>query len=759
MLRPLVLSLVWLFPTALTSAQERVVVEPGQTLRDIAAEHLGKPDLWTELLVANNLSIGAVRPGMSLKLPQGPYREAFTALDTAATRLQQAIQVGAEVFAPDELARANDARDDALRLCRDRRPEDCYQRAQTAEQLAEAVFRSAEAKRKTSATARLAGREGKVQGKRVDDLVWNNLAQGDSLEVGQTLRTLSASRAEIRFVDDSVLRLGANSQAVIQAMQVDRLTRQRQAKVSLVEGDVYALLAEGGRSAFTLESGGVATGGRSRNFRIRQDGSKTRVANYDARSVAVESETERLTLNRNQGLVLSPETGEVSFQDLLPAPDLVRPAYRERVYTQAVSLGWGEVPGAASYRLEVARDSGFVEGVRVIEEITESAHTLKGLAPAVYFWRVAAVDSIGLTGPASVTHRFRVILNESAPFLTLRQPQAAVVEVREIELIGETEATARVTIDGSPVRVSGDGHFHHRVTLDPGPNRFRITAVNPAGIPNERQLTVRYRLRQTAPVTYAETLPRVADRHFITNQDELVLTGTTLPDARLTLYANGDRLTARGHAADNGAFQMGIPLRSGTQGFLVTIEDPDTGYLTRDWIAVTADSRPPQLRLAPIPAHTTAAQLTFTGRVIEGEQLTINGEAVPLDAGRFRTDRVLTAGENTFQFRVRDLAGNEIHPLYRVLRDTQPPELIRHRVEVRADRILVEAEAWDASSLQRTAEYQLQAEDGLHTGALVLTGDGYYRAVIPGWTGIGRPRLDSISVSDHLGNRRRYRVN
>jgi nucleoid-associated protein YgaU len=45
-----------------------VTVGEGQSLRDIAQEYLGDPDLWTEILRANGLSVADVHPGIKLKI-------------------------------------------------------------------------------------------------------------------------------------------------------------------------------------------------------------------------------------------------------------------------------------------------------------------------------------------------------------------------------------------------------------------------------------------------------------------------------------------------------------------------------------------------------------------------------------------------------------------------------------------------------------------------------------------------------------------
>ena len=76
----------------------------------------------------------------------------------------------------------------------------------------------------------------------------------------EKVRTLSRSTAQITFRDESRLRLNANSQALIQRMRVDPLSREEEAKVSLIEGDFYALLAgKSQRRNFELEVPEVQT--------------------------------------------------------------------------------------------------------------------------------------------------------------------------------------------------------------------------------------------------------------------------------------------------------------------------------------------------------------------------------------------------------------------------------------------------------------------------------------------------------------------
>jgi LysM domain len=60
-----------------------VRVKEGQSLRDLAQQYLGDPDLWTEILRANGLALGDVHPGTELKIPAGQIAAANKALGEA----------------------------------------------------------------------------------------------------------------------------------------------------------------------------------------------------------------------------------------------------------------------------------------------------------------------------------------------------------------------------------------------------------------------------------------------------------------------------------------------------------------------------------------------------------------------------------------------------------------------------------------------------------------------------------------------------
>ena len=91
-----------------------VVLEEGQSLRDLAEQHLGDPDLWMEILRANDLAVSDVRPGIEIAIPVSQIAAADRALQQSLDLIQKATLEGARLFAPDEIAQAIWLRDAAV---------------------------------------------------------------------------------------------------------------------------------------------------------------------------------------------------------------------------------------------------------------------------------------------------------------------------------------------------------------------------------------------------------------------------------------------------------------------------------------------------------------------------------------------------------------------------------------------------------------------------------------------------------------------
>lgn len=87
--------LLLVVPTSLADDMITVTVQGNQSLRDIAEEYLGNPNLWIDILRVNDLeSPTDIRPGMRLKVPAGVVAEANKLLAKSLKTIDDAIMNG-----------------------------------------------------------------------------------------------------------------------------------------------------------------------------------------------------------------------------------------------------------------------------------------------------------------------------------------------------------------------------------------------------------------------------------------------------------------------------------------------------------------------------------------------------------------------------------------------------------------------------------------------------------------------------------------
>lgn len=144
-------------------------------------------------------------------------------------------------------------------------------------------------------------------------------------------------------------------------------------------------------------------GVRGTHFRVRLPDPETTAVGVLESSVAVETRSRQAQLvPTGKGILEGAGPLAGALQDLLPAPQWVKPSKsHERL---AVSLEWLGVAGAASYRVQIARDKTFID---VISEKNVSAAEERHVAsfdaipPGSYFARVGAVTQEGVEGLVS----------------------------------------------------------------------------------------------------------------------------------------------------------------------------------------------------------------------------------------------------------------------------------------------------------------------------------------------------------------------
>lgn len=236
-----------------------------------------------------------------------------------------------------------------------------------------------------------------------------SVALGQVLGEGARVTTGPASSLSLSLTDGSVITLPSNS-----ALKIGRLR-----KLLITDSIDYDLMLETG----SVRSRVTPFRNRDDRFRLRNPIAVSAVRGTDFRThYAAGSATARselieggiaLTAGNSAETRLAPEFGAVigqggriAVEPLLPAPQLIGNAGVQRAPQPAFAVQ--DVPGAQAYRLQIARDSGFVD---IVEDVLASspAFTLAGLDNGRYFARFTAIAASGLEGvPGTFAFRRRL---------------------------------------------------------------------------------------------------------------------------------------------------------------------------------------------------------------------------------------------------------------------------------------------------------------------------------------------------------------
>lgn len=260
------------------------------------------------------------------------------------------------------------------------------------------------------ATATVAAFRGEASGGAAQGAL-RPLSLGQTLGEGASLATGPASSLSLSLTDGSVITLPSNSRL--------RITRLR--KLLITDSIDYDLMLENGSvrsrvtpfrnrdDRFRLRNPIAVSAVRGTDFRTRFDAREgLAFAELIEGGLAVSQPEERqeATLAPEYGAIIG-KPGGIATQALLRAPVLASGGGVQRDTTLAFAIE--PVPGARGYRLQVARDSAFID---VVDDVfsADTGFTLPALANGRYFARFTAFAASGLEGMPG-TFAFRRRLN------------------------------------------------------------------------------------------------------------------------------------------------------------------------------------------------------------------------------------------------------------------------------------------------------------------------------------------------------------
>ncbi|MGH9161709.1 MAG: Ig-like domain repeat protein, partial [Vicinamibacteraceae bacterium] len=534
------------------------------------------------------------------------------------------------------------------------------------------------------------------------------------------------------------------------------------AKVSLIEGDFYALLADkSARKRFEVEVPGVEARVDSGNFWVRHDSSGAKFTNSDDDPVRVAAHGETVVLGRNEGTLVGSGEAPMRKLDVLPAPVPRAPQEDRPAIAGQVELRWSPVAEATSYWLEIGYDPQFHRMASTRRGIPKGQFQPEALAPGVYHWRVSALDKFGLPGARSEVQRLEVRADKAPPYLLIEQPERGrILRKAPVIVTGQSEPGAQLTIDGHAVEIDAEGRFEHALTPREGDQTVGLRATDRAGNETSKSHPITYMPDRPLRIQFAREMPRVAPDHFLANGRALPLAGRTIARAHLAVEAEDRSRLARAYADDTGEFRVNVPLTGERQKLTLRVTAP-SGSVTTSRVTVTIDRLAPEIVLdKPLPRLTTHAVLPIAGVLSETAMLAVNGRQIAIEAGRFAQRIELAEGDNPVEIVATDAAGNVGMKRWSVRLDRTPPEPVTHRIVATtkggATMLRVTAVARDASGLARIARC-IVGTDGWSSASFLRydRATKQYAGVV--WTGetdAADARLKQIELTDSAGNTR-----
>ncbi len=224
--------------------------------------------------------------------------------------------------------------------------------------------------------------------------------RGARLSADSFVVTAAGASAALGLADGSRVRLAQGSRLLIGRMHLnDEL--ERVVRLELQAGDLEAdVRGAGPSSVFAVSTRTGVAGVRGTRFRlgVLADGG-TRLETLEGVVELGSGQGAPVKVSKGNGALLGKDGAVGDPVALLPAPLVEGPKQGE--LAKGAALRWKRVDGAASYRIDLARDAEFLYGVQTHEAATATLTLPDELEQGKWFWRVAALSRDGFEGATS----------------------------------------------------------------------------------------------------------------------------------------------------------------------------------------------------------------------------------------------------------------------------------------------------------------------------------------------------------------------
>jgi hypothetical protein len=228
--------------------------------------------------------------------------------------------------------------------------------------------------------------------------------------VNELVKTGPNAKATIHLKDGSGIEVKAESTIKMLVLQFPS-AGDRQVKVEVLSGSIVADVRKAtqlGKFEASTRVAVASVRGTVFRFGVSDEGGARLETLEGVVAVAPANDPNATPVEvaAGNGTVVSKE-GKVSPPTALPAVPLVIAPQKGALGADA-RFEWQPANGAATYRVEVARDADFAVELKVSEVAEATLSWPEPLAKGKWFWRVTGVDAHGFSGPSSKVYAFTV---------------------------------------------------------------------------------------------------------------------------------------------------------------------------------------------------------------------------------------------------------------------------------------------------------------------------------------------------------------
>ena len=338
--------------------------------------------------------------------------------------------------------------------------------------------------------------DGTIRVRKANGNSWINADYNVPLEKGDVVQTGAEGMAKVVFNDGTNYTVKQDSLIVIEENSSND-QQQTNVAVAVTTGTVdltTATYVQGSKSQ-VIVAGAKASLAPDSSAMVRND------PRADQHEILVKKGSG--AIERNGEMVRLSNWEKVSFQNQSKAmergkevgpPTPMAPGNMMPIFITAgekskdVEFNWTPMANAVGYRLRISHNPYFSS--LLLDRKVESPNVVvTGLGQGAYYWAIQSYDAGGKESVESEKNRFTIIPRAKEKVELSLDLDPFVQHGHVIEVLGRTEAGARVMVNGREVPiVADDGSFHYFTPpLPNGENMITVTAQNSKGGVNTRQ--------------------------------------------------------------------------------------------------------------------------------------------------------------------------------------------------------------------------------------------------------------------------------